>query len=379
MKAEESGDISAAVKAFEDAVKISGPYTDEIREILENYYEALGIKGEREVSPFSWRFVSDLGFYGLHYDENGASSRVNEFGGDLFLSTGANIDYTSGDKLHSLGVNLTGDWFLMNDNMPALDTSDWTLDIGADYSLITSTYVINVGVDLNLAQGASPSISFLTLGQKEFYQKGLHRFGGAAWLYYDTDGPLSLALFASWNRTATYGWNGSANLGLRLEADSVMDYRRYMQEYGKALKEIADHICPPGDSSEACEDSVVWQQVFDQKADSLNVPIHRYFGKWLGPTVRGRASYRFKNNIAVETKVNLFYGFVVDGPDADYEKMKKFTGSWGASVYWKPSFWTAYFGFEQIYRNYILHNYYKGVYPESTLLTELKLGFKLAF
>ena len=200
MKAEESGDISAAVKAFEDAVALTGPYTAELKEILKNYYEALGIKGESGESPFGFRFIGDVGFFGLHYDESGLSNDVNEFGGDLFVSTGAFVDYTSGSKLHSLGLNLTGDWFLMNDNMPALDTNDWTLDVGLDYSLVASTYMVNLGVDLNLAERASPSVSFLGWGQKEFYRVGYDRFGGTLWFYYDTKGPLSTALYGSWNR-----------------------------------------------------------------------------------------------------------------------------------------------------------------------------------
>ena len=43
MKAEEAGNVSAALAAFEEAVQIPGPYTEEIREIINEYYKALGI------------------------------------------------------------------------------------------------------------------------------------------------------------------------------------------------------------------------------------------------------------------------------------------------------------------------------------------------
>ena len=42
MKAEEAGDVSAALAAFEEAVEIPGPYTQEIREIIDEYNKALG-------------------------------------------------------------------------------------------------------------------------------------------------------------------------------------------------------------------------------------------------------------------------------------------------------------------------------------------------
>ena len=37
-KAEEAGDVSTALAAFEEAVLIPGPYTEEIREIIDEYY-----------------------------------------------------------------------------------------------------------------------------------------------------------------------------------------------------------------------------------------------------------------------------------------------------------------------------------------------------
>ena len=63
MKAEEAGDVSAALAAFEEAVQIPGPYTEEIREIIDSYYKALGPTTEKKI-PWSLRFLGDIGFYG---------------------------------------------------------------------------------------------------------------------------------------------------------------------------------------------------------------------------------------------------------------------------------------------------------------------------
>ena len=57
MKAEEAGDVSAALAAFEEAVEIPGPYTQEIREIINEYNKALGTTAVTK-SPWSFRFLS---------------------------------------------------------------------------------------------------------------------------------------------------------------------------------------------------------------------------------------------------------------------------------------------------------------------------------
>ena len=63
-----------------------------------------------------------------------------------------------------------------------------------------------------------------------------------------------------------------------------------------------------------------------------SIVYRQTMGKWFGPVFRSRISYKFKNRITVDAKMNLFYGFAVGGPDSDYEKIKKFNGTWGASV-----------------------------------------------
>lgn len=109
---------------------------------------------------------------------------------------------------------------------------------------------------------------------------------------------------------------------------------------------------------------------------SVDVAVPRYYAKWLGPTIRSKVFYRFKRNVTLEAKLNLYYGFVLDGPDEDYENMGKFNASWGTTAYWKPSAVTVYLGVEQIYKRYNLPIYYLGIYPRNTLLSELKLGVK---
>ena len=418
LKAEEAGDITLALESFEEAAALPGPYTEEIREIVKEYYKALGGTEDSADDPWSFRFLGNLGFYGLRYSEFGGVDEVTEHGGDLFLSLTPFLDYTTGDYIHSFGIGFNSDWFLANENMPALDTNDWKFSLGLEYSLVGSSILLDIGVDLNFAQGEDVSPSFFGWIEKDFFRKEKNRLGMAAWGYYDADGPLAFALYGAWHRTSTYGWNAAAYVGARFEADSAVDYVGYLAAYEAALQEAFNEAAPyerepfegggaerwdnrgarnPMDAcletyGEECFeweiskiDSIYWSTHSRPDSSSANsldsatnvsVAVPKYYTKWLGPTLRSRISYKFRNGLSLEARLNLFYGFVLDGPDSDYEKIRKFSGSWGGTVFWKPNSLTLYLGFEQFYKHYGLPAYYKGIYPQNTLLSELKAGLK---
>ena len=418
LKAEEAGDITLALESFEEAAALPGPYTEEIREIVKEYYKALGVSEDSADNPWSFRFLGNLGFYGLRFSEFGGVDEVTEHGGDLFLSLTPFMDYTTGDYIHSFGIGFNSDWFLANENMPALDTNDWKFSLGLEYSLVGSSILLDIGVDLNFAQGEDVSPSFFGWIEKDFFRKEKNRLGMAAWGYYDADGPLAFALYGAWHRTSTYGWNAAAYVGARFEADSVVDYVGYLAAYEAALQDAFNEAAPyerepfegggaerwdnrgarnPMDAcletyGEECFeweiskiDSIYWSTHSRPDSSSANsldsatdvsVAVPKYYAKWLGPTLRSRISYKFRNGLSLEARLNLFYGFVLDGPDSDYEKIRKFSGSWGGTVFWKPNSLTLYLGFEQFYKHYGLPAYYKGIYPQNTLLSEIKLGLK---
>lgn len=418
LKAEEAGDITLALESFEEAAALPGPYTEEIREIVKEYYKALGGTEDSADNPWSFRFLGNLGFYGLRFSEFGGVDEVTEHGGDLFLSLTPFLDYTTGDYIHSFGIGFNSDWFLANENMPALDTNDWKFSLGLEYSLVGSSLMLDFGADLNFAQGEDVSPSFFGWIEKDFFRKEKNRLGMAAWGYYDADGPLAFALYGAWRRTSTYGWNAAAYVGGRFEADSVVDYVGYLAAYEAALQDAFNEAAPyerepfegggaerwdnrgtrnPMDAcletyGEECFeweiskiDSIYWSthsrpdsssaNLLDSATD-VSVAVPKYYATWLGPTLRSRISYKFRNGLSLEARLNLFYGFVLDGPDSDYEKIRKFSGSWGGTVFWKPNSLTLYLGLEQFYKHYGLPAYYKGIYPQNTLLSELKAGLK---
>lgn len=418
LKAEEAGDITLALESFEEAAVLPGPYTEEIREIVKEYYKALGGTEDSADNPWSFRFLGNLGFYGLRFSEFGGVDEVTEHGGDLFLSLTPFLDYTTGDYIHSFGIGLNSDWFVANENMPALDTNDWKFSLGLEYSLVGSSILLDVGVDLNFAQGEDVSPSFFGWIEKDFFRIEKNRLGMAIWGYYDADGPLAFALYGAWHRTSTYGWNAAVYVGARFEADSAVDYVGYLAAYEAALQEAFNEAAPyerepfegggaerwdnrgarnPMDAcletyGEECFeweiskiDSIYWSTHSRPDSSSANsldsatdvsVVVPKYYAKWLGPTLRSRLSYKFRNGLSFEARLNLFYGFVLDGPDSDYEKIRKFSGSWDGTVFWKPNSLTLYLGLEQFYKHYGLPAYYKGIYSQNTLLSELKAGLK---
>ena len=408
MKAEEAGDVSAALAAFEEAVQIPGPYTEEIREIIDDYYKALDTVEEKK-NPWSLRFLGDIGFYGLHYNEYGGVEKVSETGGDIFFSLTPFVDYSTGDWIHSFGLGFSGDWFVANDDMPVLDTNDWNISVGLEYSLVGKSLMVDVGADIKVVEGAYVSPNFYAWVERDFYRFEKQRVGAAVWGYYDPDGPLSFALYGSWHRTVPYGLNGSAYVGARFEADSAVDFVKFVETYKNTVEDPENEgnveqwnsywggsnpmygnwqnpmqVCLETYGPECYNwnigkiDSMYWaQRNAPQNSESTaDVSIPKYYAKWFGPTLRSQVSYKFKRNITVEARLNLFYGFVLDGPDSDYEKMGKFSGVWGTMLYWKPNALTLYLGAEQFYKHYSLPKYYVGIYPRNTILTELKVGFK---
>ena len=323
MKAEEAGDISLAIELFERALEEPGPYTAELQEIVGDYRAAL--EGDED-STGSWEFHTsgNAVFSGMHYKRNGESTA--EKGRELSTFISASMDYNSKNWIHSLEVNMSGDWFIDNGDMPSLDTSAWEASAGVSYSLIGNTLFLDVGVDMEVSEGWEWAPDFYVWAEKYVARADRHKLGVAYWTYGSYDGPASVALYGSWHRYAKYGWRSSVYLGGRFEADSIAN--------------------------------------------------PQYWLKWAGPALKPTFAYRFKTDISIEAKTNWFYGFVVDGPDSDYEKVQKISGSWGASVTWDPGALGLFVGVEQFYKYYVVPSGYTIGYSRHSLLSELKAGIK---
>lgn len=358
MKAEEAGDIPAALQAFEEAAVLPGPYTEEIQEIIRDYKAALGTSTENELdsasgkpvmSPWEFHVAGELGLYGMHYKETGMDE--GEKGGDIFLNVNPYLDYEAGSWSHTFAFLAQGDYFLNNDEMSVLDTNDWNLTLGLEYTLMGHGLLFDLGYDFNV-EGDQLSSDFFAWFEKDLFSFEKQRVGAVAWAFYQTSGPMSYALYASWHRTVPVGLNGTVYLGAKFEADSVVDYKSYFHSLNAYLMDTTETLTV---------DDIIFRKAL---------------GKWLGPVFRSRVSYKFRNKITLEAKLNLFYGFAIGGPDSDYEKMKKFNGVGGLTVSWKHWKISYYLGLDRNYKRYFLPHFYRGIYSESSTLTQLKLGIK---
>ena len=398
LEAEEAGDVSKSIELFEQARDAGGEYTEEINEILAEYYEALG--GDADSSKFSFRFLSNLGFYGLHYAEYGSSDDVSENGGDLFASVSGYLDYSTGNWIHSVGIAFVSDWFVANDDMPVLDTNDWTLAPGLEYSLVGQRLLLDIGVDFNITSEGDFNPAGYGWVEFDIARFTAQRFGIAGSVYYRKDGPATAGVFGSWHRYENQGLNGAAYAGVKYEADFLLDILGFIGDsnedcerdaWGNCIDQsfptinfeevVAKCVAENGDS--LCWDPNVLQPYIDAAYAELGqteeLSIERIWSRWIGPSFQLKLSYLFKTKISIETKFDLFYAFLIDGASEEYEKMGKFSGKWGVTFNWNPNWLTLYLGAEQTYLRYILPNSLKEYFPETCLLTSLKAGVKVEF
>ena len=278
MKLEEAGDIPAALEAFEDAAALPGDYTEEIQEIIREYKAALGKSDEmpmdssgveNDVNSWEFHVAGELGFYGMHYKATGMDE--GEIGGDLFLNVNPYVDYELRNWLHTFSAYAQGDYYMNNDKMTMLDTNDASFVLGLEYTLFGKGLLLDLGYDFNI-EGEELSSDFYAWIEKDLYRFEKQRLGVVGWAYYQTSGPMSYALYASWHRTVSEGLNGTVYVGAKLDGDSIS----LLQE----------------------------KPVNDSLADVTTVEWLGAVAKWFGPVLRSRISYKFKNRITVEAKMN---------------------------------------------------------------------------
>ena len=387
LKAEESGDIAAALLLFEKASALDGEYTAEIREILESYKSAL--EDSVVENPWSFRFLGDLGFFALHYGEENSLGDVKENGGDLFISMVGFFDLELTNWTHSFGLAFVSDWFLGNDNMPVLDTCDWSFAPGLEYALAGRNTLVDLGVDFNLNSDADFAPSVYAWMEQSFFWFENQRLGVAAWAYYHDEGPASVALYGALHRDVKQGFAFDVFVGVKYDVDSLAYVTENGAEsapdsgYGEEPKPFQYYmdLCVADYGEEECRDlhNGLVQSYMSLSDDGNRMSYSHYWTQFLGPVLRSKLSYRLENGLSFDLKLNSFYAFVIDGVSSDYESLRKLSLTWGVTCLWKYRFVTFYAGIEQIYLHYYLPDSVRDLFPEETSLFEFKLGAKFAF
>lgn len=386
--AEESGDVATSVSLFEKACAMDGEYTEEVCDIVKQYHEALG----KSESPWSYRLSLGATFYGLHYREFQSGKDVNESGGNASSSLSFYLEYSTANWTHSFGANFQADWFIDNDDMPALDTNDWTIAPGIEYLLMGDFLMLDLGMDFNVASEENLKLDFYGFAEVDLFRFGKQRVGLSLFGFYREDGPFSLALYATWHRYEKYGFSGNVSLGLKMDADSLLDYQSQAGDSVAWNSTFADSVWGSWPSYEGYKnyDYTNWTGYYDYTDWMTNYdysewmnedfmvysPVTYRWCRWLGPSLKSSFSYGFRNGISIEAKLNAFYGILLDCASQEYEELRKFSGSYGLVLNWKLGPVVFLLGFEQLYQHYSSPESLAWLYPENTLLSEIKIGLK---
>lgn len=327
LDAEASGDITLAMSLFEQAATLDGPYSEEIKEILDDYRDAL----DDAENPWSFRVQGEVGGVGLRYESSYTGG--DQFGGYLLASIEPTIEYAYGNQIHSLGLVFLGNQYGNNDNVAVLDSNNWDGSVGLEYAFIGENLFFDVEADANFydKQNMSPSV-FAWLEYSYLKWNG-NRLGSALSVFYDGTGPLSATLYEKWRSPAGDGWGASVLVGARFDADSTQN-----------------------------------------DAESLDGAL--YWLKWIGPTLRLHSQYKMNNGFSVELGLSLVYAFVMDGPDSDYEKIGRFSGALSESLKFDMGLIVIYLGFEETYKSYFLPKACEGLYPKNSFLVKSKAGIQ---
>lgn len=392
MKAEEAGEISKSIELFEKAAEIDGPYTDEIKDILKDYYQALGMNE----SSWSFRLQGDVSVHGMHYEESGGYEDIKDNGAETFFSLSLSANYTAGSLIHSFALNFSGNAFL-GDTISSLDSAQWTLAPGVEYDLVGESFLVSAGADFKFNEKEWYPLMYGWL-EKSIFRFDKNKFGVALSVSDEWDRQFTASLFASWRRFSPSGFNAALFVGGRYFAENVFDYDTWVQAFKEAnpprdtnFYQDPNRFGNPdfsgdprfsgnpdfnGDPNFPKDTSIFGMR--GEPDDFVYPDYTEYNVKWIGPYLRSQISYKFKYNFKAEISGNIFYGIVLDGPNSSYEKMSKLTGLWGPALYWSPNIMTFYIGAENVFRHYFdIPESYQGIQSESTSLWELKLGMKL--
>lgn len=346
LEAEEKGDFITAISLLEDALETEGSYTGEIMGILKQYYAVLGIEFlDAKNSP--WRFALDLDVIGIHYEEEGGVSKSTAIIGELFSVVSIARDFYSNQKTHSIGVSFLSDFF-QNSDSSALDTNNWILSPSLEYALMARSFALMTGVDFNFNEknGFNPALYFLF--EKYAFKKETNWFALNGFSYVNKILEMRYALNISWHYFKQKGFSTSISLGAHLDVDSTQ--------------------------------SLVW--VFDKNIFGMPLPprleIKSYQAAKLGPVFLNKSSYRFNSPFGIESKIRLSHSSVLNVDELS--SVSFFEGNLGVYLFWKMKSVKFHLGVEQLSQHYFVRpELWEGVLPQTTTLTELKLGAKIKF
>lgn len=312
LQAEKNGDETAAQKAFEEALAIPGPYTQEIQEILALYRE--------KSNPWDFHFSGDFSFYGVQATETFSASSHSENAENLNGTTNFILEYDAGNLVHALGATLAFDVFFRNENAKNIDSDRWQYSAGLDYSILGNTFIVDIGADFNDYDNESWNMDYFAWVDKTLFRNQTIRAGLSLWGFGNTDGSFSSALYGSIRNNSTRGLSAIFQLGARFDADSTF------------------------------QDS-----------------------KWIGPALKPSLAYNFKCGFSLGIRTGFFYAFAID--NSDIGKIKKTVLDITPKVSWNFKHIEIYTDIEHALRYYSIPASSKTTYPDKLSKTKVRIGF----
>ena len=347
LEAESSGDIVDAITLFEDALFTEGPYTEEILQILKEYYAVLGIDFLDIQKQNLWRFGFDFDAIGVRYEEKESEESSKEWLGEGFSVFSIAYDIYRNQRKHSIEFSFLSEVFLKSDSS-SLDTNDWVISPAIEYSLMSKSFALATGANFTLSEGDKINPAFFFLFEKYAFKRDTRLFVLEGFAFINKILEMRSGLNLSWHQNQKKGLSMSASLGLLFNVDSTA-----------SILLITDDNYLDG-------------------IDSPYLDVSYYQGVKWGPAIQLKSSYQFDNPIGIEMKGSLAPTFLIN--EKDSLSVSFLEGGLGGCLFAKWDQVQIHAGIEHFIRYYTERpELWKGIIPETMLFTEFKMGTKINF
>ncbi len=285
LDAESAGDVVATISYLEEAKTHEGRYTEEIREILDEYYEALQMQPGEKPNGIRVNFSVQTEAAALRYDEYGDSLGAHEYSGEGFLHFESELEIRRGQISHILLAGISGNGFFREDSS-VLDTSRWAFSPSLEYSVQGELFIASIAAGLDVSERDGAIFSLSASGERDLFGKENFRTGANGFGYWNANGRTLARLGAYVEYRPQTGLWTNVSLAARFDGDTSVT--AYFWHYFPAMTENFD------EEGVFAEDSVKERY---------------YLGKnlKLGPDLRLILGYKFNKAFSLDFWGDLFF------------------------------------------------------------------------
>ena len=170
LEAEDAGDAVQTIALLEMAREREGTHSEEIRQILSEYYDALGVSGTDFGEERRLHFFSKMELVGIYYKEFGDSLEASEFSGEGYLLLGVEYRRRFGGLQHTWAIRGMSNLFWHEDET-VFDTSRWVFLPMLEYSLQGVRFEVDAGAGVQFSDGNEAVFSGTFSGKFALYSQ----------------------------------------------------------------------------------------------------------------------------------------------------------------------------------------------------------------